>query len=500
MSYLVARMQKMKVGNLGGAYRHNERIFENHSNKDIDTSRSHLNYELTNRDRSVSYEKQIKDYVNETKVSSRAIRKDAVLCDEWIITSDKGFFDGLSEEKTRYFFETAKNYFAENYSKSNIAYASVHLDESTPHMHLGVVPMADGKLSSKAMFGREELKKIQEDFPKYMNEHGFELSRGQLGSERKHLSVADYKAKIGEETLNKELLSLGAPRYWHEKENRPGTEEEVAGYESIASLFSEEEYHIREATLEERFKWLDSHRNDLKSDLSRLENILDKKVTEYDEIDSKASEKLSELSELESSIKYREKELKGLESDSERLSARVKELTEEKVKQKGVITKRVEQLAAMSVSDLDRRQVAEELQEELTAANPKLFGGGFHFTVDFVNRLKVFMSDVVEKLEETMSQNEMLRRAFENVKVSKEKLEQRLTQSDREKSNLEKENYLLREENKELKGSEKLLEDIQEVLTESEIKSIGNRLDDLQASRRARNRYQERERNQGPSL
>ena len=52
MSHIVARMQKMKVGNLGGAYRHNERIFENHSNKDIDTERSHLNYELTDRERS----------------------------------------------------------------------------------------------------------------------------------------------------------------------------------------------------------------------------------------------------------------------------------------------------------------------------------------------------------------------------------------------------------------------------------------------------------------
>ena len=47
----------MKAGNLGGAYRHNERIFENHANKDIDTGRSHLNYELTDRERSVSYEK-----------------------------------------------------------------------------------------------------------------------------------------------------------------------------------------------------------------------------------------------------------------------------------------------------------------------------------------------------------------------------------------------------------------------------------------------------------
>ncbi|MGV3299102.1 MobV family relaxase, partial [Streptococcus pluranimalium] len=130
MSYMVARMEKMKIGNLGGAYRHNERIFKKHSNKDIDVSRSHLNYELTDRDRSVSYERQINDYVNENKISNRAIRKDAVLCDEWIITSDKPFFERLSEEKTRDFFETAKNYFAENYGEENIAYASVHLDES----------------------------------------------------------------------------------------------------------------------------------------------------------------------------------------------------------------------------------------------------------------------------------------------------------------------------------------------------------------------------------
>ena len=67
--------------------------------------------------------KKIKDYVNENKISNRAIRKDAVLCDEWIITSDKSFFEKLSEEKQGNFFETAKNYFAENYGEDNIAYA-----------------------------------------------------------------------------------------------------------------------------------------------------------------------------------------------------------------------------------------------------------------------------------------------------------------------------------------------------------------------------------------
>ena len=202
MSHIVARMQKMKAANLGGAYRHNERVFENHSNKDIDTERSHLNYELTDRDREVSYKSQIEDYINENKVSNRAIRKDAVLCDEWIITSDKAFFEKLSPGETRSFFETAKDYFAQNYGEQNLAYASVHMDESTPHLHLGVVPMKDGKLSSKAMFDREELKKIQDELPQYMKENGFDLERGARSSDAKHKTVAEFKQELAEKELN----------------------------------------------------------------------------------------------------------------------------------------------------------------------------------------------------------------------------------------------------------------------------------------------------------
>lgn len=196
MSYAVARMQKMKSGNLGGAYRHNERIFENHSNKDIDPEKTHLNYELTDRDRSIPYDRQIKQYINDNKISKRALRKDAVLCNEWIITSDKAFFENMSPDQIKNFFETAKNFFAERYGNSNIAYAMVHLDESTPHMHLGLVPMQNGKLSSKSLFGsRDQLKEIQEAFPRYLNEHGYNLQRGEFDSKKKHLETAEFKEK-----------------------------------------------------------------------------------------------------------------------------------------------------------------------------------------------------------------------------------------------------------------------------------------------------------------
>lgn len=189
---VVARMQKMKAANLIGLGNHNQRRTENHSNEDIDVTRSILNYDLIDKTR--HYKTDIEMFINENKSSSRAVRKDAVLVNEWIITSDNDFFKELDEDQTQKFFQSARNYFAENYGDSNIRYAQVHLDERTPHMHLGIVPFSEDKrLSAKTLFNRQSLLTIQEDLPNYLKESGFDIERGQEDSERKHLTVKEYK-------------------------------------------------------------------------------------------------------------------------------------------------------------------------------------------------------------------------------------------------------------------------------------------------------------------
>ena len=61
-------------------------------------------------------------------------------------------------------------------------------------MHMGIVPITkDHKLSSKRVFNRNTLREIQTEFPKYMQEHGHEWFRGYEKSQRKKLSVAEYK-------------------------------------------------------------------------------------------------------------------------------------------------------------------------------------------------------------------------------------------------------------------------------------------------------------------
>ena len=192
MSMIVARMQKMKAENLIGIGNHNQRKTKNHSNPDIDISLSELNYELVNR--TDNYKKDIENFINENKTTTRAIRKDAVLVNEWIITSDRKFFENLSDEDTKEFFITAKEYFAENFGEENIRYATVHLDESTPHLHMGIVPFdKDQKLSAKRVFNREALRNVQEDLPKLLQEKGFDIKRGLEGSDRKNLTVPEFK-------------------------------------------------------------------------------------------------------------------------------------------------------------------------------------------------------------------------------------------------------------------------------------------------------------------
>lgn len=203
MSFAICRMQKMKSHDLKGMQFHNQRERESRTNPDIDSERTELNYDLVNA-RYIDYNKRVKEIIDSQKTGTRKMRKDAVLVNELVITSDRDFFDKLSPEEEKRFFEESFKLFSERYGKQNVAYAMVHLDEKTPHLHLGIVPMRDGKLQGKNVFNRQELLWLQDKFPEHMREQGFELERGEKGSDREHIEMAKFK----KQTLSKEIVYL----------------------------------------------------------------------------------------------------------------------------------------------------------------------------------------------------------------------------------------------------------------------------------------------------
>lgn len=203
MSYTVVRMQKMKSHNLKGMQFHNQRERKSQTNEDINEERSHENYDLKNEE-NIDYNERVKEIIDSQKVSTRKTRKDAVLVNELLITSDRNFFEQLDPGEQKRFFEESYEMLSERYGKQNIAYATVHMDENTPHMHLGVVPMREGRLQGKNVFNRQELLWLQDNFPKHMQEKGYDLERGEKGSKREHLETQDFK----KQTLEKEIYLL----------------------------------------------------------------------------------------------------------------------------------------------------------------------------------------------------------------------------------------------------------------------------------------------------
>ena len=195
MSYIVLHMDKFKKEAVRGIQSHNERERESHSNPDIDYERSGHNYDL-HESAASNYAEAIQNRIDDLLLV-KAVRKDAVCMCGLIVSSDSAFFEKLSPEETRRFFEESKAFLTEFVGAKNVISAMVHMDEKTPHMHFLHVPVTpEGRLSAKTIYTRESLKKLQTELPAYLKSRGFDLQRGveqEPGAAKKHLNTREFK-------------------------------------------------------------------------------------------------------------------------------------------------------------------------------------------------------------------------------------------------------------------------------------------------------------------
>lgn len=199
VGYAVVHMMKIKSGAVGGIQSHNNREHEPKTNPDVDMSRSEDNYDLISCD---NYKRSIKEKLSNLVESSRAIRKDAVVVCNFIVTSDNETMDALGADRQREFFQDSVKWFSDRYGADRVLNATVHMDETTPHLHIGVMPITqDGRLSAKAIFTKTEMKAIQTEFAREVGEK-YGLERGVEGSERTHLSEARFKEQKALEMVN----------------------------------------------------------------------------------------------------------------------------------------------------------------------------------------------------------------------------------------------------------------------------------------------------------
>ena len=163
-------------------------------------------------------------------------------------------------EKVKEYFNESFNFLSNLVGKENVVYASVHLDEDTPHMHFYFLPVVNevkrkvfetdkdgkrmtlqvhekgniiknipvlkrdekgnivykteyGKFLNSDQFwrqhgGKASFARLQDQYNEYITSKGFELDRGEIGANKHHQEKAEHNIKVLEDKidkLNKEL-------------------------------------------------------------------------------------------------------------------------------------------------------------------------------------------------------------------------------------------------------------------------------------------------------
>ena len=214
MSYAIIRNENYKMGQLGLIYRHNERKNTNYSNKDINKQNSIKNYSI--KSINTSYQKAFKILKEQYNLKGQIKKVSNVMC-ELIITSDKYFFDLIGENETKRYFQMAYDFVKDyqNLGEQYIVSAKVHLDETTPHLHIVFIPVIhkldrkSGKMIDKISCsefwkGKDSYKKLQDSFYKCVKDNGFDLERGKSNN-LEHLSTEKLKQITNYENIKYEL-------------------------------------------------------------------------------------------------------------------------------------------------------------------------------------------------------------------------------------------------------------------------------------------------------
>ncbi len=194
--YAILRFAKYKGPEIGHIEAHNERTKENYaSNPDIISEKRKDNFHLITP--SCGYragaERQI-------AAAGCRTRKDSVRLVETLVTASPEFFQGKKPTEVRAFFQEALDFLTAHQSKETMLSAVVHMDETTPHMHLTFVPLTtDGRLSAKEILGnKKKLTGWQDQFWSHMVKKFPDLERGESASitGRSHIPPRVFKEAV----------------------------------------------------------------------------------------------------------------------------------------------------------------------------------------------------------------------------------------------------------------------------------------------------------------
>lgn len=246
MSYAIARLKKLKRGNISGSASHTARERET---PNADPTQKNIRFID-----SLDPEERLEDLVL-AKIAEheqkRKIRTDAVYCVELLLSASPSYFRPDCPTQAGYYepqkldnwVEATHQWLADEYG-NRIVRAELHLDEATPHIHAYFVPIDDqGQLRCNHFFdGRQKIQQFQDSYYQTMRLIG--LERGIKGSRAKHQDIKDFY-RIVEEGRDLEVDELSAAQLKAKAADRDRANQRKQEMEATAKALSLENEQLR---------------------------------------------------------------------------------------------------------------------------------------------------------------------------------------------------------------------------------------------------------------
>ena len=190
MAYAIMRCAKIKsFGRLAGNFGH---CFRERETQNADPARTSHNVHF--------FAQSAEEAMTRTKLMMpEKIRKNGVLGIEYLMTASPEFWHKATEAQKKAFFEKSVDWLAEKYGREHIVTATVHTDETTPHLTAIVIPIdSKGKLNARSFIGgtRDALSRDQDSYAEAVADLG--LVRGIRGSKAKHKEISQWYEELHE--------------------------------------------------------------------------------------------------------------------------------------------------------------------------------------------------------------------------------------------------------------------------------------------------------------
>ena len=187
MAYAIMRAEKLS--NMGAVAASMQHCYRERETRNADPKRTPDNQHLVAKNTDEAMGK-LRALLPEKR------RKDAVLAVEYVMSASPEWFVTATPEQEKALFQQSLQWLADKYGADRIITASIHRDETTPHLSAFVVPLTqDKRLSAKEFIGsRDKMRADQTSYAGRVADLG--LERGIEGSKATHQTIQQHYAAI----------------------------------------------------------------------------------------------------------------------------------------------------------------------------------------------------------------------------------------------------------------------------------------------------------------